>query len=115
MAKKQTRGSRLKFPVPADYAERDSVIFCPSDRVKGLFNQDSGDQAARVADKVRKWFRQQAYSHGWGGVVFMPEVQTRHGAGCALWRKPSTINMNIVLTKNTLVLVDDEANDASDE
>lgn len=115
MAKKNsTKGPKLKFPLPTDYAAKDSAIFCPADRILALFNQDSGDSAQRIAAKVRTWFRSQAYANGWAGVHFMPAVQTNHGAGCAMWRPPQQVNVQVVITKQTLILVDDAVNDTDD-
>jgi len=107
----------FKFPRPEDYKAAEPAVFCPADRVLALFNQDSSDNAARIAKKVRKWFRKQAHDAGWAGIHFLPEVQSNHGAGCVLWRPPHQINLHVVVTKQTLVLVDDadiieEAEDA---
>jgi hypothetical protein len=77
---------------------------CPAERVIGLYNQESGDTAQRIAKKVRKWFFAEARKHGWAGVHFIPEVQSNHGAGCVLWRQPDQIGITITVTKETLVL-----------
>lgn len=102
-----------KFPSPNDYKPSEPAIFCPAERVLCLYNQDSGDTAARIAKKVRTWFRTQAHQAGWAGVHFVPEVQSNHGAGCVLWRSPQQLNLQVVVTKQTLVLVDET--DAGDE
>ena len=101
MAKK---GAKLKFPRPKDYAAKEPAILCPADRVLGLYNQDSGSTAARIAKKVRAWFASQAGQQGWAGVHFLKQVPSTHGAGCVLWRPPAQINVNVTITKKVLVL-----------
>ena len=80
---------RVKFPSPMDYKAADPEILCPAERVIKLYNQDSGDTAKRIAKKVRKWFTATAIARGWK-VRFLPEVQTKHGAGCVLSRPGET-------------------------
>ena len=109
------RGAPVKFPCPDDYKPREAIVFCPAERILALYNQDSGDNAQRLAPKVKAWFRTRAYGHGWAGVHFMPAVQTNHGAGCAMWRPPQQLNVQVVVTRQTLVLVDDAVNDNDDE
>ena len=113
--KKSAKGAKLKFPKPDDYAAKDAAVFCPADRIVALYNQDSGKSAQRLAAGVKSWFRTKAYGNGWAGVHFMPIVQTKHGAGCAMWRPPQQVNVQVVVTKQTLVLVDDSANDSDED
>lgn len=101
MAKK---GAKLKFPRPKDYAAKEPAILCPADRVLGLYNQDSGSTAARIAKKVRAWFASQAGQQGWAGVHFLKQVPSIRGAGCVLWRPPAQINVNVKITEKVLVL-----------
>jgi hypothetical protein len=93
----------LKFPTPADCKPVDPAVLCPAERVLGLYTQGSGKAAQRISKSVRKWFSAEAKSKGWAGVHFLPDVQSSHGAGCVLWRPPSTVNVTIQIT-NQLVL-----------
>lgn len=117
MPAKKTKkvGAPVKFPLPEDYRSKYPAVFCPAERILALYDQDSGDTAQRLAPKVKSWFRTQAYGKGWAGIHFMPAVQTNHGAGCAMWRPPQQVNVQVVVTKQTLVLVDDAGNDSDDE
>jgi hypothetical protein len=67
-------GRNLKFPKPENYKPDAPAILCPAERVLGLYNQDSGDTAKKIAKKVRKWFFSEAHEKGWAGVHFLPEV-----------------------------------------
>jgi len=109
------KGPKFKFPCPDDYKASDPAIFCPADRVLSLYNQDSGGSAQRISKTVREWIRQNALGFGWAGVHFLPEVQSNHGAGCILWRRPQQINLQVTVTKRTLVLVDDSDSDEDDD
>ncbi|HKR75213.1 MAG TPA: hypothetical protein VJR95_01025 [Rhodanobacter sp.] len=73
-----------KFPKSSERSPAKPVVLCPADRVINLYNQDSGDTAQRISKKVRKWVTETAIKEGWDGVVFLPEVQSQHGAGCIL-------------------------------
>jgi hypothetical protein len=95
---------KIKFPTPADCKPAEPAVLCPADRVIGLYNQDSGYTAQRIAKKVRTWFRTEAIKKGWAGVRFLTDVQSSHGAGCVLWRPPDQVNISITIT-NQLVLV----------
>lgn len=75
------KGRRLKFPDPQDCKPAEPAVICPAERVIGLYNQDAGDNAQRIAKKVRAWFIEQAQQRGWAGVHFLTEVQSSHGAG----------------------------------
>ena len=78
-------GRTTKFPNPNDLKRSKLAILCPAERVLRLYNQDSGDTAQRIADKVKDWFKTQAHKTGWEGVEFLEEVESAHGAGCVLW------------------------------
>ena len=104
MAKKK-KGANLKFPNPNNCKPKDPAVLCTAGRVLKLYNQDSGDTAQRIAKKVRRWFATEALQKGWAGVHFLPEEQSKHGAGCVLWLPPHLVNVNITITKQTLVLV----------
>jgi hypothetical protein len=103
-----------KFPDPKDYPPKFPAVLCPSERVLYLYNQESGKSAKRIAKKVKKWFTEEAHRLGWAGVRFLPEVQTQHSAGAILWQPPSTVNVQITVTKQTLVLAEAE-DDAEEE
>ena len=106
------RGAKLKFPKPKDYAAKHSAIMCQGERVLGLYNQDSGDTAKRLAKKIYSWFAAEAKKHGWAGVHFLKQVPSTHGAGCVLWQPPAKINVSIKVTNEILVL---RAQDELDE
>ncbi len=96
----------LKFPEPRDYKPAEPAIICLAERVIGLYCQDSGDTAQRIAKKVREWFAIEAHARGWAGVHFLIEAQSNHGAGCILSRPPEKINIQITVTEQTLVLTE---------
>jgi len=96
---------KLKFPLPSDYPAKFRAVLCPGDRVIGLYNQATDKDARRIAKKVKEWFHAEAHAKGWGGVHFLPEVQSMHGAGCVLWPPPGTV-VDITVTTATLVLAD---------
>lgn len=97
-------GAKLKFPNPNKCKPEDAAVLCPADRVIGLYNQNGGDAAKRIAQKVRLWFAAEALKNGWAGVHFLPDVQSKHGAGCVLWLPPRQVNISINITNTTLVL-----------
>jgi hypothetical protein len=98
------RGKKLKFPTPGSVKPENPAVLCTADRVLGLYNQNSGDSAQRIAKKVRVWFAAEAEQRGWAGVHFLPEIQSSHGAGCVLWPPPQQINITINITNQVLVL-----------
>jgi hypothetical protein len=75
---------KLKFPAPKDYPAKDPVVLCPTPRVKGLYEQETGTKSKRVAKNMTKWFVDEAKKHGWAGCRFLPTVQSKHSAGCIL-------------------------------
>jgi hypothetical protein len=101
-------GRKLKFPEPKDYVPAEPAVLCPAERVIGLYNQGSNGTARRIAKKVRTWFAAEAHRKGWAGVYFLPEVQSNHGAGCVLWRRPEQINVTIQVTEDMLILSEEE-------
>ncbi len=88
----------------SDYKPSEPAVICPAERVIGLYNENSGDTAKRIAKKVRRWFISQAEKQEWAGVHFLNEVQSNHGAGCILWRPPEKVDVKITITKRILVL-----------
>ena len=100
IAKKKV-GAKIKFPDPKSCKQDNPGVLCPAERVLGLYNQDSGDTAKRIAKKTRKWFASEAMKKGWAGVHFLPDIQSAHGAGCVLWLPPQKLTINIT---NQLVL-----------
>ena len=97
-------GKKWKFPTPADVQRQERAVLCTADRVIKLYNQGNGDEAKRIAKKVKKWFSAEADKRGWAGVRFLKEVQSSHGAGCILWLPPQQINIEIQVTQEVLVL-----------
>jgi hypothetical protein len=97
-------GQPLKFPNPSNYPPSTPAVLCPAERVIGLYNQSNTKQAQRLSQTVRTWFLEQAHHLGWGGVHFLPEVQSKHGAGCILW-VPSQKTMSMKI-KATMLIID---------
>ena len=44
-------GAKLKFPNPKICKPQNPAVLCPADRVIGLYNQDSGSTAKRIAKR----------------------------------------------------------------
>ena len=92
---KNMPGKKLKFPDPRDYAAKDPVVLCPADLVIGLYNQETNSDAKRIAKNLKTWFENEAVSRGWAACKFVPEVQSKHGAGCMLLNPLSvTVTVN---------------------
>jgi hypothetical protein len=96
-------GKKFKFPDSKDASANKPAVFCTAERVLNLYNQDNDKPAQRISKKVRGWFFEAAHDAGWTGVHFIPEVQSKHGAGCMLWVAQDRANIKI--TKAVLVLV----------
>jgi hypothetical protein len=94
----------FKFPTPTSCKLKDRAVLCTAERILALYNQATGKDAKRISKSVKKWFASQAPSHGWVGGHFLPEVQSGHGAGCVLFVPPQQVNVNVKVTKTTLVL-----------
>lgn len=92
-----------KFPDAKARSPSEPAVFCTAGRVLNLHNQANEKQAQRISKKVREWFFEEAHTNGWNGVHFVPEVQSRHGAGCMLWVEQD--RKKIKVTKTVLVLV----------
>ncbi len=97
-------GAKIKFPDPKKCTLENPVVLCPAERLLGLYNQDSGKTAKKISKTVRSWFAKEASSKGWAGVNFVPDVQSKYGAGGVLWLPPQQINIKITKTTNVLVL-----------
>ena len=108
-------GRNLKFPNPNDRKLAKPAILCPAERVLNLYKQDSGDPAQRISKKVRDWFRNEAHKSGWGGVQFLDEVESNHGAGCVLWLSQQQVSLQVTSTTNQFVLYDETDADDGDE
>jgi hypothetical protein len=93
-------GKKLKFPKPDEYQANTPLIFCPAERVIGLYNQATGKDAKKMAKKLKEWFIKEAKSKGWAGCHVVPEVQSKHGAGYVLLNPPS---VSISINKVTIV------------
>ena len=90
-------GRKLKFPTPDDYPAATPVVLCPADRVIGLYNQETGNDAKRIAKTLRTWFIAKAKEKEWVACKFVPEVQSEHGAGCLLLNSSKvTIRLNVI-------------------
>ena len=97
-------GARIKFPDPKKCTQENPAVLCPADRLLGLYNQDSGKSAKKISKTVRGWFAREASGKGWAGVNFVPDIQSKHGAGGVLWLPPQQVNVSIKITKNMFVL-----------
>ena len=93
----------FKFPKAKDRSQNEPAVFCTAERVLNLYNQAHKKEALRISKKVREWFFDEAHQEGWNGVHFVPEVQSKHGAGCMLWVEQNRANVKI--DKAVLVLV----------
>jgi hypothetical protein len=85
----------FKFPTPRSCKLKDRAVLCTADRIRALYNQETGKDAKRISKNVKKWFAAKAPSHGWAGAHFLPEVQSGHGAGCVLFVPPQQVNVNV--------------------
>jgi hypothetical protein len=94
----------FKFPTPTSCKLKDRAVLCTAERILSLYNQTTGKDAQRISKSVKSWFASQAPLYGWAGCHFLPEVQSGHGAGCVLFVPPQQLNVNIQITKTTLVL-----------
>jgi hypothetical protein len=100
---------RFLFPDPERRSRKQPTVLCPAERVLALYNQDhEGQEAQRISKKVREWFFDQAHEAGWDGLHFIPEVQSRHGAGCVMW-VTFEAGHRVLVTNQILVLEDSDA------
>jgi hypothetical protein len=90
--------AKLKFPDPKDYPEKDPLVFCPNERMIGLYNQATGSSAVKMAKKLNAWFVDAAIQAGWAGCRTLPTVQSKHGAGCVLLNPRRTTRQKTTLT-----------------
>ena len=95
----------FKFPKSKDRSPNQPAVFCTAERVLDLYNQRHEKPAQRISKKVREWFFEEAHKEGWSGVRFVPEVQSKHGAGCMLWVAQDRANVQI--DEAVLVLVNE--------
>jgi hypothetical protein len=93
----------FKFPKAKDRSPNEPAVLCTAERVLNLYNQANEKPAQKISKKVREWMFDAAHQEGWSGVHFVPEVQSKHGAGCMLWIEQSRANLKI--DKAVLVLV----------
>ena len=99
---------KFKFPDPTSCKLKHGAVLCTAERVLALYNQAKGKEQQRITKPVEKWFTKEVPNHGWAGSNFLPEVQSGHGAGCVLFVPPQQVNVNVRVTKKTLVLIADE-------
>lgn len=103
------QGRPFVFPDSKSRSPKSPTVLCPAERVLAIYNQDSGETAQRISKKVRDWFFAAAHKDGWTAVNFVPDVQSKHGAGCIMWVSFGG-NHQVQVTNQTLVLQDsDEA------
>ncbi|NNA48369.1 hypothetical protein HBO18_30085 [Pseudomonas lactis] len=104
--------AKFLFPDSQSRSPKSPTVLCPADRVLAIYNQDSGDEAQRISKKVREWFFEEAHRKGWHGVHFVPEVQSRHGAGCIMWVTFGAGRQ--VMVTNQILVLEDSDSDADD-
>jgi len=100
-------GPKFKFPTPSSCKLKDRSVLCTAERILILYNQSTEKDAKRISKSVKKWFVEAAKKADWAGCNFLPEVQSGHGAGCVLFIAPIIVNVNVKVTKTTLVLQSD--------
>jgi hypothetical protein len=44
--------AKLKFPVPGNLKAAEPAVLCPAERVLGLYNQETGKSAKKIAKSV---------------------------------------------------------------
>jgi hypothetical protein len=101
-----------KFPTPATCKLKDRAVLCTAERMLALYNQSTGKDAKRIGKTVKKWFVGEAKKHNWAGGYFLPEIQTKHSAGCVLFIPPQQVNVNVKVSKTTLVLQAESGDEA---
>lgn len=99
-------GNKFKFPDSKECSPNNPAVFCTAERVLNLYNQYHEKEAQRISKRVREWIFEQSHKQGWSGAHFIPEVQSKHGAGCMLWVVQDRTNIKV--TKAVLVLVSGE-------
>ncbi len=60
----------LVLPDPNDRSKNSPFVDVDNNRVLGIYNQNTGEGAQRVTDKVRDWFTQYVQSAGWDLAEF---------------------------------------------
>lgn len=86
-----------KLPDPSERSEKEPAVLCSSERVLALYNNAHTNKAQRVSKDVRDWFVLTANNEGWDSAIFIKDVETRHSAGCVLYKKPTNILVNLFL------------------
>jgi len=75
----------FKFPDPKKRSENHPAVLCDGEKILGLYNQATGNNAARVSKKVQTWFRDEAHNKGWTGIGYLPGDKTTDGYTAILW------------------------------
>ncbi|WP_143027271.1 hypothetical protein [Rhodospira trueperi] len=78
-----------KLPDPGDRTANDPAVLCTKERVLQLYRNHTGDTASKMSQKVRSWFVSAAQEEGWDAALFLKDVETRHSAGCVLYKSPA--------------------------
>lgn len=86
-----------KLPDPSERSEKEPAVLCSSERVLALYNSANSPIAQRVSQTVRKWFIETADQEGWDAALFIKDVETRHSAGCLLYKKPKNTLVNVFI------------------
>lgn len=65
------------FPDPDDRSVNDPSIIVNAEDVLGYYNQEAGEEKARVVESVKSWYTEEAIRQGWNSAEF-------HGNQCVL-------------------------------
>lgn len=86
-----------KLPDPAERSEKEPAVLCSSTRVLALYNNNHKNEALRVSKEVRSWFTATAKKEGWSAAMFLKDVETKHSAGCMLYKAAENILINVFI------------------
>ena len=75
-----------KLPDPDERSAKEPAVLCKNDRVLALYNTYNDKKAERISESVREWFLKTAEEEGWSAAFFLKDVETRHSAGCVLYK-----------------------------
>jgi hypothetical protein len=88
-----------KLPDPSERSEKEPAVLCSSERILNLYNNyNKSKPAQRVSKDVRGWFTRTAQEEGWDAAFFLKDVETKHSAGCVLYKKPTNILVNLFIS-----------------
>ena len=77
---------------------RSRLFYATKRGVLALYNTTHKTSATRMSKSVRDWFVRTAQEEGWSEAVFINHVETRHSAGCVLYKRSEKMQVNIFLS-----------------